>query len=98
LNTGTWFKRGKGASPEGAKYKRKEVGRESMAEAIRAYQIDPNYIKTVAPKTAARIREHVNANPRLNKVIHFKTNDDDYDALPSGAEFIDPEGNLRRKL
>lgn len=32
---------------------------------------DPNYIKTVAPKTAARIREFVNSNPRLNKVIQF---------------------------
>lgn len=32
---------------------------------------DPNYIKTLAPKTAARIREFVNNNPRLNKIIQF---------------------------
>jgi hypothetical protein len=32
-----------------------------MAEAIRAYMADPNYLKTVAPKTAAAIRAAVNA-------------------------------------
>jgi len=32
---------------------------------------DPNYLRTVAPKTAARIRAYVNANPRLAPVIQF---------------------------
>ena len=36
-------------------YRGDEIPREYMAEAIRAYMTDPNYIKTVAPKTAARI-------------------------------------------
>ena len=35
------------------------------------YMLDPNYLKTVAPKTAARIREYVNGNPALNKTIHL---------------------------
>jgi hypothetical protein len=42
-----------------------------MAEAIRAYMWDPNYLKTVAPKAAARIREFVNTNPQLSKFIQF---------------------------
>jgi hypothetical protein len=44
-----------------------------MADAIRAYMADPNYLKTVAPKTAARIREFVNENPRLSKIIQFNS-------------------------
>jgi len=47
--------------------------REYMAEAIRAYMVDPNYIKTVAPQTAARIRQYVNSEPRLNHVIQFNS-------------------------
>jgi hypothetical protein len=42
-----------------------------MGEAIRAYLADPNYLKTVAPKTAARIREAVNTHPTLSKIIQF---------------------------
>lgn len=44
---------------------------ELMAEAIRAYMRNPNYIKTVAPAVAARIRDAVNPNPRLNRIIQF---------------------------
>ena len=44
-----------------------------MAEAVRGYMLDPNYLKTVAPKTAARIREYVNGNPALNKTIQFNS-------------------------
>jgi hypothetical protein len=47
-----------------------------MAEAIRAYLENPNYLKTVAPKTAAKIRAAVNANPSVNKIIHFNMNGD----------------------
>lgn len=42
-----------------------------MAEAIRAYMADPNYIKTVAPNVAARIRATVNDNPSLRDTIQF---------------------------
>ncbi|WNJ93616.1 hypothetical protein [Bosea sp. 685] len=44
---------------------------ELMAEAIRTYMRDPNYLKTVAPNVAARIRAAVNPNPALNKIIQF---------------------------
>jgi hypothetical protein len=57
--------------PKDLKYTPDEAPREMMAEAIRAYLADPNYIKTVAPKTAAAIRAAVNGNPRLNRTIQF---------------------------
>ena len=60
--------------PEHFGYKGEDIGREYMAEAIRAYMADPNYIKTVAPKTAARIRQYVNENPRLSDTIQFNAN------------------------
>jgi hypothetical protein len=44
---------------------------ELMAEAIRAYLQNPNYLKTVAPNVAARIRAAVNTNPNLNQIIQF---------------------------
>lgn len=44
---------------------------ELMAEAIRAYMQNPNYLKTVAPNVAARIREAVNPNPALRHIIQF---------------------------
>lgn len=73
LNTGMRFKPGRGATPEGQNYTAAAADAERMAEAIRAYMRDPNYLKTVAPKTAARIREYVNANPNLNKTIQFNS-------------------------
>lgn len=59
--------------PQHVGYRPDEVPAELMAEAVRAYMTDPNYIKSVAPKTAARIRAAVNADPRLNKAIQFNT-------------------------
>jgi hypothetical protein len=44
---------------------------ELMAEAIRAYMKNPNYLKSVAPNVAARIRAAVNPNPNLNRMIQF---------------------------
>ncbi len=32
---------------------------------------NPNYLKTVAPKTAERIREYVNKHPHVSKIIQF---------------------------
>lgn len=54
-------------------YPEKDWTAERWAEAIRAYKINPNYFKTVAPKTAARIREFVNPHPELSKVIQFNS-------------------------
>jgi hypothetical protein len=44
---------------------------ELMAEAIRVYLQNPNYLKTVAPNVAARIRAAVNTNRNLNRIIQF---------------------------
>lgn len=59
--------------PEVYGYPGDEFPAEYMAEAFRAYLTDPNYIKTVAPKTAQRIRAYVNANPSLNRIIQFNS-------------------------
>lgn len=59
--------------PQNAGYPKDEQPRELMAEAIRAYLADPNYLKTVAPQTAAAIRAAVNPNPRLRDIIQFNT-------------------------
>jgi len=59
--------------PQHAGYSEADVPRELMAEAIRVYMVNPNYIKTVAPKTAARIREYANSNPRINQTIQFNS-------------------------
>lgn len=39
----------------------------------RCHMTDPNDLKTVAPKVAARIREHVNRDYRLSRVIQFNS-------------------------
>jgi hypothetical protein len=59
--------------PQHLGYKSSDVAKELMAEAIRAYMADPNYLKTVAPKTAATIRTAVNSNPKLSQIIQFNT-------------------------
>lgn len=59
--------------PRHLQYRGDEVPREHIAEASRAYMVDPNWLKTVAPKTAARIREHVNSHPELSKIIQFNS-------------------------
>jgi hypothetical protein len=50
-----------------------DIPRELMTEAIRTYLANPNWIKTVAPRTAARIREWVNTNPKLSKIVQFNS-------------------------
>ena len=59
--------------PQHVGYRGADVQRELTAEAIRAYLADPNYIKTVAPRTAKAIREAVNSHPTLSKIIQFNT-------------------------
>jgi hypothetical protein len=59
--------------PQHLGYTGDSVPRELMVEAIRAYMADPNYLKIVAPKTAAAIREAVNSHPVLSKIIQFNT-------------------------
>jgi len=60
-------------TPESFGYAGDDVMREYMAEAIRAYLTNPNYLKTVAPNTAAAIRGAVNAHPTLRPIIQFNT-------------------------
>jgi hypothetical protein len=64
-----WYKKGDYYTPEADGYTGKRVDREYIAEAIRAYLHNPNYIKTVAPKVAARLRALVNTHPILSKVV-----------------------------
>ncbi|MGD9617726.1 MAG: hypothetical protein AB7H90_21800 [Alphaproteobacteria bacterium] len=59
--------------PQHLGYRGEDVPRELMAEAIRAYMADSNYLKTVAPGVAARIREYVNTHPILSPTIQFNT-------------------------
>lgn len=67
------WKTAKPVTPETFGYTGAMAEREYMAEAIRAYMRDPNYLKTVAPKTAKAIRDHVNTNPRIASVIQFNS-------------------------
>ena len=50
-----------------------QAPKELMAEAIRGYMQNPNWIKTVAPNTAARIRAYVNNHPMIKNVIQFNS-------------------------
>lgn len=59
--------------PKNIGYTVAETPVELLAEAIRAYMVDPNWIKTMAPKTAAQIREWVNTHPELSKIIQFNS-------------------------
>lgn len=59
--------------PQHLKYKKEDIPREYMAEAIRAYMTSPNEMKTIAPKTAARIRKYVNSHPELKDIIQFNS-------------------------
>ena len=59
--------------PEQHGYRGTQVGRELMAEAIRAYKADPNYLKTVVPRTAAAIRAAWNSNPKYASILHFNS-------------------------
>ena len=59
--------------PQHVGYKPSEVDGEFIAEAVRAYMMNPSYLKGVAPKTARMIREFVNTHPTLSKVIQFNT-------------------------
>ena len=72
--------------PQHLGHRGEDVPRELMAEAIRAYLSDPNYLKTVAPKTAAAIRQAVNSHPTLSKIVQFNAI-----AAPVAMRAIDPE-------
>lgn len=60
-------------TPADLGYSGEAVSREYLAEAIRAYLVDPNYVKSIAPKTAARIREWINSHPGLLPILQFNS-------------------------
>jgi len=64
---------GKPFTPAAGGYKGDDVPREWVAEAIRAYMEDPNYLKAVAPDVAAAIRKAVYANPNSRTIIQFNS-------------------------
>lgn len=57
--------------PKNAGYSGPDVPREYMAEAIRAYLQNPNYLKSAAPKTALMIRHSVNNHPEISRIVQF---------------------------
>jgi hypothetical protein len=59
--------------PKDKGYSEEQSPFELVAEAIRAYLLDPNYFKTVAPDAAAAIRAMVNSHPQLSKWIQFNS-------------------------
>jgi hypothetical protein len=59
--------------PEDFGYPPKEVNAELAAEGFRAYLMDPNWFKAVAPRSAARFRDAVNRNVFLKRVIQFNS-------------------------
>lgn len=60
--------------PEDFGYKKGfSTKQELMAEGFRAYMMNPNYFKTVAPRTAAKIRSAVNENRYLKRIIQFNS-------------------------
>jgi hypothetical protein len=64
---------GRMMSPADFGYSGDQVKHEYVAEAFSAYLTDPNYIKSVAPKTAARIREWINTHPSLAPTIQLNS-------------------------
>ncbi len=46
---------------------------EYIAEAMRAYLTNPNYLKTVAPNTAELLRRSINSHPTIGKVLQLNS-------------------------
>jgi hypothetical protein len=72
LNTG-WERTRHLTGPQHLGYRGDDVPKELMAEALRAYMSNPNYLKTVAPRTAAAIREAVNSHPSLSRIVQLNS-------------------------
>ena len=44
-----------------------------MAEGLRAYLTNPNYFKAAAPRSAAKLRQAVNTNKYLRRVVQLNS-------------------------
>jgi len=62
-----------GYSPKTGRNGINKVEEEYYAEAFRAYMMNPNFVKTVAPNMASAFRRAVNSHPRLRRVIQFNS-------------------------
>lgn len=74
--TGEQWRSGGFTRPEHLGYTKADAPDELMAEGIRAYMANPNYLKAVAPDLAARVRKYVNERPELSTVIQFNSRAD----------------------
>jgi hypothetical protein len=61
------------SQPENFGYPNRKINSELLTEGLRAYMTNPNYFKTVAPRTAAKIRAAINDSPYLKHVIQFNS-------------------------
>ncbi len=59
--------------PQDYGYPKSEAPYEIVAEFLRAYLTDPNYVKTVAPDAAAVARAMVNSHPQLSRLLQLNT-------------------------
>ena len=59
--------------PETFGYEGHDVKQELLAEGLRAYLTNPNYFKAAAPRSAAKMREAVNTNKYLRRVIQLNS-------------------------
>jgi hypothetical protein len=57
--------------PQDYGYPKSDAPYEIVAEFLRAYLTDPNYVKTVAPDAAAVARAMVNSHPELSRARAF---------------------------
>lgn len=60
-------------APDAFGYASPQYREEYMAEAIRQYMTAPDTMKAKYPSVAARIREYVNANPKIMDLIQFNS-------------------------
>lgn len=63
----------RGVTPESKGYRKSESVFELIAEGIRAYTSNPDYIKTVAPEFAAYLRKTVKSHPKLREMVQLNT-------------------------
>ena len=61
-------------NPDDLNYPSDQWAQEYGAEALRAYMANPNYMKSVAPDVARRLRAYINPHPELSKIIQFNSN------------------------
>jgi hypothetical protein len=59
--------------PQDYGYTEKQAPYELVAEFLRAYLTNPNYVKTVAPNAAAWARAMVNSNPQLSRLLQLNS-------------------------